>query len=1144
MTKVYNDIITLNSSRTVYNIREEGPKDWTCFIANEQFNYLLEKTVKSVFNNDPENHKPIWIAGTYGSGKSHAGAVIKHLLCDPLDDISGYIHTEYGEPKYDALRTNLLTLREKKRLFPVSLYGQQSITHVSDLSLQLQREIKTALVAAHIDIDVKTDYDNYVSHIDENPAFWESLISGCPKLASVAPDVKKLRSELLACEKGVLDIVIEALREKRFDIVLQSENIARWIVEVQNKLREKQVADGLLILWDEFTSVCTSSIGVKILDELQQISEVMMTKENDSYFFFISHPSALNLLSEDKRTQTISRYHFITYNMEPVSAFKIMSRKFNIIDDEAHKMLVDSFYGAHHELLEIFSSSSNQQAETKKDLRKLYPLHPSTANLATYYAREAGSSSRSVFEFLASDQVRAFFNDEQAYSERTSITADYLWDYVLDVFNEDSHKYGAVTERYNTYHLRVEHQGASYVAIFKGILLLNALNNIAHHETVTPNIVNIKNLFVGTSYENELEDVLDFLNEKSIIQRLPGDIYSIQFTALPGDEIEKFKLELLNGDFKYTESVMKFADLAKIEFSKSWSNIARPFFIEFFSQQVNDYTLTSKIENTKRSSSKEYGLFIAILVAKNYDEYNYLINYAQCLNSSKKIANSIILVFDAFMEQLNYDRFIEYMANAKCAGAHNLMSQQETHTNNAKKLIREWVYRIKSSNFNYYFNGIEDSASGSRLNSVINENVAPKIFTSGPETLSLIRIKFSKTYWQKTATKKAVENMLLYNTKGEILEKLPGQGKHVEYLLQDSVDDNLIMKSDIDPKHPLKLVCDYIDNVFKHTNKNQEFNLADKLEPLSKPPFGLYQSYASMSMVAYAMRKYVNQIFDTSGKPREARHIADDVVELFKVFEDGKRSNKLNMMFESKESSDLCKRLISIFKLKQVSGYKDVSSLTDARWALLAYANSKKYPLWSLKYSGCSEVLAGLIDNITVICDPKGLSNQALINSTSKLIKDNEIDMCMLLNRDNVFQNGFISFLKSLDVVNIQDHEQEEVYFYLTQHLQSEIGRWSESEVSTQARNWRIDKSSSSGSTGQGGNHGGVNPSPTINDNPSSNGPSSGSSAITAEALQQFRQESLSKIQDVSVEALKDAIIRLINSEEEFIIKTLMKYVR
>ena len=1132
MANKYNDIITLSKTRTVYNIKEEAPEDWKTFIANDQFNAVLDTTVKAVLNNDAEKHKPMWIVGTYGTGKSHAAAVIKHLLCDPVDEIQDFINLEYKDSKYDMLRTNLNILRQNKRLFPVNLYGQQSITHEEDLSLQVQREIKNALKSAGINIAVKTDFDSYVNHIDQKPEFWEMLIEQSPKLKAAVNDVKKLRSELVSGEVGVLDKANEALRESRLDVRLEVENLCQWIFEVQNKLREAGVADGLLIIWDEFTEIGKSAIGERVLGRLQEIAETMMKEENDSYFLLISHPSALNLLNEEKRTQTIGRYHYMPYNMAQVSAFKIMSRKFNIIDEEAHKQLVDEFYDAHSELLDIFTAESNQKEDTKRDIQKLYPLHPATANLATFYAREAGSSSRSVFEFLACDAVKAFFDDEQAYREYETITPDYLWDYVLEVFNEDSTKFGAVTERWNSYHNTVEHMGPQYAAVFKGILLLNALNNIANHDTVTPSEENIKNLFIGTAVATNIDDILAYFNEKSIIQKLPGGLYSIQFTALPSDEIEAIKTELINGQFKFTEQVAKFADLGQFEFNRTWANIARPYHIEIYSQLTNEYTLVSKIENGYKST-KGYEIFIAVLVAKTFDELNFLKAVARNNSGNGRLKNVLLLVADATLEQHNYERFIDYMANANCAQRHSLTPQQETCTSNAKKLVKEWLNRMKSSNFTYFINGTEENCAGIKLVTTINNNISPVIFTAGPESLPIIQNKYSKTYWKKAAVRTAVDAMLQFNTKDEVIAKVGGQGKHVEYLLQDSVDNNLAWKDDVDPNHPLKKVCDYIDTVFKQTNKNQEFNLGEKLEALSKPPYGLFQSYAGMSMVAYGMRKYVKQIFDTSGKPRESRHIVDDVCEMFKAWEDGKKSNKLNFMFESKESSDLCKRFINVFKLKTLKGYKDVSSLTDARWAVLEYCTQKKYPLWSLKYAGCNEAMSSLIDNITKVCDPNGLANQDLINITANALKNLEIDMSMLLVDDNNFRRGFVAFVKADEITKVQDSEFESVYEYIKTHLQGEIGRWTEMEVSNQVKNWRIEQS--------------IQPPvidipPVDTNNSESEKPSD--KPVTVIEPSEVRAKAKKKIEELDEKKLKSALVSLCDTENEFVIEIILKYVQ
>ena len=171
----YSQIVTLRNMRPAYNIKEEGQGEWKSFIANDQFNDILMKTIRAVRNNDADTHKSVWIAGTYGTGKSHAGAVIQHLLCDPVADIREYVEEEYQKSKYDILRDSLLQLRQTKRLFPVNMYGQQSIAHEEDLSLQLQREIKRSLIAAGIDITVQTDFDMYVQHIENQPAFWDNL---------------------------------------------------------------------------------------------------------------------------------------------------------------------------------------------------------------------------------------------------------------------------------------------------------------------------------------------------------------------------------------------------------------------------------------------------------------------------------------------------------------------------------------------------------------------------------------------------------------------------------------------------------------------------------------------------------------------------------------------------------------------------------------------------------------------------------------------------------------------------------------------------------------------------------------------------------------------------------------------------------
>ena len=794
MATRYSDYITIRESKPAYNIGREEQGEWESFIPNEQFNDILRKVVSAVRNNDQDAHKSFWIDGTYGTGKSHAAAVIKHLLCDEVDDIREYLDTEYASRQYDLLRQSVYDVRNCKRLFPVNLYGTESIAHKEDFSHRLQSAIKRALKAAGLtNFFVKTDFDDYADHVESEPAFWEDIISQSPKLEAYAPDVKTLASKLRTTDTSILTQVKRALAERRMDIRLNSANICDWFFEVQDKLAENTDYCGLLIIWDEFTDLMKSDMGSSLLVELQKITEQAMETCNNSYFFFISHPSALNKLDAQERTKTTGRYHYMKYNMETVSAFKIMSRKFRIADIEGYEALTTSFFNSHAGMLARYAKGSNNVEDTIKDLRNLYPIHPATANLATYYARVVGSSSRSVFEFIGANQaIRDFLESEVAFAEHKTITADYLWDYVMEVFNEDHIRYGAVTERYNSYRLQVKNQGVNTYAVFKGILLLNALNNVAGNETVTPSEENVKSLFTGTQIEPHIDEILNWLNDSSIIQRAPGGLFSIQFSALPPKEIEEIKLEM-KAQFKYTSQLVTYGQEVRKAFDTLTSNVSRPVSINFFSLYVNEAALLHQIENAIEKA-KSYELFIAVMLGRNDEEMNELKTIVSHASNDERFTNVVFMVFDATFGDDNYERFIEYMANAQCASRHNLADQRAAHDKNAQAMISDWMKEVRRSNFSVYVKGESETFSTMKLATAVNVGISPKVFSRGAETLDLLRTRAPKTFWKNQQAKETAKNILMFNTYDEIIGKATGPALPLKFLFQDAVDDNLRWK--------------------------------------------------------------------------------------------------------------------------------------------------------------------------------------------------------------------------------------------------------------------------------------------------------------------------------------------------------------
>ena len=1084
MATKYDDIIKLRGGKAAYNIAEEKHGEWISFIPNEQFNSVLRTVLKSVRGNDIDCHKSFWINGTYGTGKSHAVAVISHLLGDDKKDIREWVDYEYSAEKFAQLRSSIYSLRKEKRLLTIKLYGLNAMTHPNDLALVLQRAVTNTLKANNIDICVPTDFETYIDQIQKNPEIWDHLIENNTSLSSIVANREQLIDNLKNNDLGTFHRVSDTLRKSGLDVRMDNNCIKQWFIEVQNKLTELSLYNGLLIVWDEFTDVMTDAIGIPVLKELQELSEKFMNEENNSYLFLISHPSAFDKVGSEQLKQTDGRYHRMKYNMESISAFKIMSRKFEVVDKDRHEQMCHQFYQMNPDLLNAFIQTSNDQQSTKEDLFNLYPLHPGTANLATHYATVVGSSSRSVFEFLGQNEaIRTFLDCEDFFLNRDTITADYLWDYVLKVFQDDVVSYGAVTERYNSYVKQVSAKGDSFFAVFKGILLLNAFNNVSgenNNGLVTPSEENIHFLFAGTRYDNDVDDVLRCFNEEGIIQRAPGGLFSVQFSALPSGEIEEKKTEMRKVQFKYTHQILNFSDVANSAFEKKYmQKVIRPFSYKFYSDVENESSLRSQIKNGKREA-KSSSLFFALLMARNNNEFATLRTFAEkCADDQddKDLKNIVFVVFDEVMSDSKYEQFIEYQANYACASSHGFVDQTKIHRDHAIGMVKDWMDSAQRNNATIYINtdnGKEiQPISVKHLSSVVNSSITSIIYKYAPDALEVLRQKAPSTFWKAQNSKEIVRTFLFANTKQEFAN-VTAQMRPIQYLIQDCLDDNLEWKSDIPVEHPFKVVYDKINNVIKYADKSLPFNLDEKFSLLTKPPYGFYGNYATMGIVAFALKPWVNKIFDPQGKPRDANALIDDIVLLFKVWDDNKSNGKLNFKFQTPEEGKLCKDLISLFKLTaNGNAYTDVTSLKDARYAITAdFLAKRKAPLWAIKYAPKStfaglpvivtitDRIKQLIDNIVRICMERELRNPALINETLSLISDLRIDVKNILNVENAFSDGFKNYLMQLSLINLKEDEIDLLRTYIEQHLESTVGYWTEEEVEKKALEWRVSQQS------------------------------------------------------------------------------------
>ncbi len=324
----YSDILELYEDfQPVYDIANEVGDYWTRFIPNERFYDILQTTLTALESGKSQDRQPIWMQGTYGTGKTHAMAVIKHLLWDNIEDTKSYVE----RLEQAQIRERLSHFRKNNRIFPVILKGVSNITDNRTFALVIERAVKAALNQQNIHISTPSDFEKMAAKINEEVVNWDKIIADNPELSSYLSGKQDLLNKLQGQSPDIeIFRTVEAFLS-RMGIHFSHENISQWLSQVSAELQNQKIADVLMLFWDEFTNLLELGTAKELLTELQHIAELSVS--NNISLFVINHrmPSQSNLTQEDL-DKILGRFHFRSYHMEPVTTYHIVSNAIRIMD--------------------------------------------------------------------------------------------------------------------------------------------------------------------------------------------------------------------------------------------------------------------------------------------------------------------------------------------------------------------------------------------------------------------------------------------------------------------------------------------------------------------------------------------------------------------------------------------------------------------------------------------------------------------------------------------------------------------------------------------------------------------------------------------------------------------------------------------
>ena len=1044
MATRYADFIKMQDFLPVYDMTDETPNLWQTFIPTNQFCDLLSRSITAITSSDISKRRSMWVRGTFGTGKSHASSVVRHILCDPYDDIEGYL---YSIPN-DALREQIKAIRKNKRYFPVVLKGVEGAYNISRFRLSLQRETKKALAKAGYEMVVDSDFTEALKWVESHQSRIPELLENNDELASEVSNYDKLVAKLNANDIDVFLHLEEALAADK--TYLTSDNISDWLVDVQKKIAEEGIADGLIIFWDEFTSVMDTLQSDRI-NVLQNIAE--KSQKNNVFLYLISHRTERTSVDAKGKdiTKMSDRYDSVDYKMDEISTYLILRHTFSITDKGG--LEIASWNLKHSIAPEVFDYLCESNSKEEKDhIQNLFPLHPYTAFLCSKMANIMGSANRSVLKFMNDEKngFACFINDSTNYDLKMMLTADWLWDFFYSEFVDDP-LCAAFVNVYNSNKDKVNQMGDDYLRVFKVILLLNALGMKfkGTPEKYAPNDKNLGYIFSADRCGEKMQGILDWLDESHIVARDILGEFKISVSTYNNAELTKEKMQVAVS-FKDAVSILKYNDASKSEIGKIFlvgKTLMRKCEPQFYSCEESESVLRSRLK--KYTSEKPNFLHVALLFSITDEARDMMENRVK--EFSEEFSETLfVMPFEVFTESAK-NHFIDTVARANVSRSHFNNDEASQLERAANEYVIKWKNRMTGGIYNLYYKGerFSDGIFGN-IYSVINKRFSVLLFPNGMESVKAIHN--NESFFENRNYKKLALQMLQKRTRDELL-KFNGAAVPAKFLFMDG-ENNLVTDTcelTVTAKQGdswLNTICQKVDELIENAKKKytDRFSLSEILAPLMRPPYGMFPNHANYVALAFALRKHKDDLFNPStSQPVGDEKLTDMITALLQMWDGGisEPSNKLLLRFGSAEEKNLSKILGEVFCLQDVKGVNmaDLKSLRYANWAITEFCKQiAKYPLWSLLYCSaikekpeCEKALNDLIylfsqDSYT-LQKIKELYNE---------IKGEQIDLYKLLAKQSNYREGFVNFINSINNVDIKEEWWDELEEELS-HLQSEI---------------------------------------------------------------------------------------------------------
>ena len=930
MSWVYSDYIEVRKDFIPVFTEEadrSNPNAWKSFIPHKGFEDVVNRLTKALERGTAEDRRSIWMRGAYGTGKTYASFVIKHLLEDPKEQIVDYFT---GSPS-ERMRTTwrqFSSIRDRGPILVPYLSSSSHINSTFKFLAEIQKAIKVALAQKGMTTGVSESIHEKLLEklMDKNGTFsWANAFN---KYRGEFPQFSQPEEVIEAIRIGdssITELVIEILEKEHLVIATSPQEVKGWIQQVikVNKL------GAIVLIWDEFTDFFANTEQVSGLQEIAHL-----TSSSPFYLFLITHKALGQFKKIDDQSQRkiLERFHDCYFDMNEVTAFHLIAHALR------PKTGMSSDWTDRKEALwQRIKALSGVKALRERDWRpeqfkELAPIHPYTAYALARISTQFTSSQRTLFKFLQGADDGSFNDFLGSYPRNNDFwfTPDRLWDYFFT--SEDSDLADSVrniVHHFSSSASRIE--DPLNMKVFKAIMLFMSVWRQTNDQLLKSTSTNLGLAFYGAMDSDQIKKSIAYLSQNEIVRavRLGEDDWEFFVWEKNIDDQKMERIRAKNfrenafEQYSRYDALGKSGDLGKAIYDGSNPNTLAAYRQKRSVISASEFQrLRSKADPLKLQPYEFGSVFIMAL-----DEADMHNAHRVALELAALSSNCCYFVINTAFTETRWKDWVEQRIHQIYYSEEGDHKNAHFHANRAQYLENQWIKQSQAGTITAYFQDLKSELKDDQAYENFLSRIVKRLFPYGPETLDRTGTLYKESGWGKAA----VEQGLGLQKKGQFV------GLHKEFEVYEK------MRSSGQATGTLAMMDTAVDRLIESEG---QINISEFWDSVQASPYGFMPSSVSAATIGFVLKKFSSGYYWSDGVNCHSLN-ADKMAELVEAVMKGKgkfESYEIRKM--SLEEEELCKFLAQIFQLDpEKASYPD-----EARKALREKVQQIGFPLWSLAY--------------------------------------------------------------------------------------------------------------------------------------------------------------------------------------------------